>query len=72
VSFDQKRANQLLRATGQEKVNDQAAEDGLVAFAGALLLAVIGLGPGAFRHGLSGAPDEGLAQKLWGVQPNQF
>ena len=42
----------------------EAAEDGLVAFAGAFLPEVIGLGPGTLGDGLAGPLDEGLAEEL--------
>ena len=47
----------------------EAAEDGLVTFAGLLLLAVIRFSPRTFGHGLPGPLDEGLAKELGGVPP---
>ncbi len=45
----------------------ETTQDGLVALARPLLLAVVGLRPRTFGHGLSGPFDEGLSQKLRGI-----
>jgi hypothetical protein len=42
----------------------ETALDGRVVFTGALLLEVMGFGPSAFRDGLSGPSDKGLAEEL--------
>jgi hypothetical protein len=58
--------NQLLRATGQAKTSGggEAAENGLVALAGLLLLAVVRFCPGAHGDRLPGPLHEGLAEEL--------